>query len=440
MNHTISAFLRKSLFATAVNVYIAIIFLILLRFGIRLAGGDDGWTIGDWLINYHAGFVRRGGMGEILLALAQVFHMRAQWLTLILQMSCYFCIALVFRKLVLDSERSPWIVALLISPATLAFPLFDIFSGYRKEILFLATLAIFVYWLVYRRASDISLSIYLCLVLPIIILSHEAIFFYIPYYLGALLIALGDYRRAIAIFVLPLAFSCGALYLVLGHPGNLTIAQGVCRSVGFVWQGKYIGPCGFAIFSLSVTPNVAHNDLLLHLRACPTYKLYPILGLLSLFPLFVGFVHLRRLPSSRPRVHALAAIFFLSASLSIGLFYYALDWGRLIYMHVMAAALLTLMIECLARRERLDSITICNSVRPMSFQEDRTLPSEVRYGFNVNFRNAVAWLLIAIYASCWNLTPSPDIGYRSPPFGLIGIVHELHSKDVKKAFLGPLAS
>ena len=84
MNDTVPAFLRKSLFATAVDAYSVIIVLIQLRFGIRLAGGDDGWTIGDWLINYHAGFVRRGGMGEILLALAQVLHMRTHWLTLIL--------------------------------------------------------------------------------------------------------------------------------------------------------------------------------------------------------------------------------------------------------------------------------------------------------------------------------------------------------------------
>ena len=44
-------------------------FVILKRtFEIFLAGGHN-WGVGEWLINYNGGFVRRGLIGQILLSL-----------------------------------------------------------------------------------------------------------------------------------------------------------------------------------------------------------------------------------------------------------------------------------------------------------------------------------------------------------------------------------
>jgi hypothetical protein len=80
-----------------------------------------------------ASFVRRGLPGEVLLVIARIVHIRPSWLVLFVQISCYVCLLLVFRRLTLDSDRRPWVVALLISPATLSFPLFTRDFGFKER-------------------------------------------------------------------------------------------------------------------------------------------------------------------------------------------------------------------------------------------------------------------------------------------------------------------
>jgi hypothetical protein len=74
-----------------------------------------------------------------------------------------------------------------------------------------------------------------------------------------------------------------------------------------------------------------------------------------------------------------------SAAFSTVLFYYTSDWGRWIYMHILAAAFLILVIE---RRKQTD-ITIA---------EPEGTPI---YGP----RRIVVSTLVGIYALCWNLPP-----------------------------------
>jgi hypothetical protein len=63
-------------FQSLLDICIAIILLVLLRYGLHLAFHSDEWCVGDWLINYHAGFVRRGLAGEGILDVAHWLHIR----------------------------------------------------------------------------------------------------------------------------------------------------------------------------------------------------------------------------------------------------------------------------------------------------------------------------------------------------------------------------
>ena len=49
----------------------------------------DPWVIGDWLINYAGGFVRRGLMGELPLPAGDAGHIRTESLAYAVQLLAY---------------------------------------------------------------------------------------------------------------------------------------------------------------------------------------------------------------------------------------------------------------------------------------------------------------------------------------------------------------
>jgi hypothetical protein len=373
----------RNRFQLLLDLFIALILLVLLRFGLRLAFDSDEWCVGDWLINYHGGFVRRGLAGEVILAVARSSHVRPPWIVLFIQLLCYCILLLTFRKLVLDSSKRIWILMLTVSPATLAFPLLEIYGGYRKELLFFASLAILLFLLLYRKTSDGWLIAYLCLVLPAAILSSEVVAFYLPYYLAALILARENWRRGLLIFAVPAILACTATLFSASYLGNLHVAQTICSAAGYEWSAT--GPCSGSIAYLATTKEAAHKELSTDLQTSPVFELYPVLALLSFMPILFGVFHLSRFPALRRSIWVFGYALGSSAAFSTVLFYYTSDWGRWIYMHTLAAAFLILVIE---RRKQTD-ITIA---------EPEGTPI---YGP----RRIVVSTLVGIYALCWNLPP-----------------------------------
>jgi hypothetical protein len=365
------------------NLFIALILLVLLRFGLRLALDSDEWCIGDWLINYKAGFVRRGLTGEVILAVTHSLHVSPPWIVLLIQLLCYCILLLIFRRLVLDSSKRIWILMLTVSPATLAFPLLEIYGGYRKELLFFASLAILLFLLLYRKTSDGWLIAYLCLVLPAAILSSEIVAFYLPYYLAALIIARQNWRRGLLIFAMPAILACTATLFSAKYLGNLQVAQKICTAAGYEWSTT--GPCSGSIAYLATTKEAAHKELSTDLETSPVFKLYPVLALFSFMPISLGVFHLYRFPALRRSIWVFGYAFAASAAFSTVLFYYTSDWGRWIYMHTLAAAFLILVIE---RRKQTD----------IAIAEPEGTPI---YGS----KRIVVSTLVGIYALCWNLPP-----------------------------------
>jgi hypothetical protein len=102
-------------------------------FTIVAAGGGDHQT-GDWLISYPGQFVRRGLFGELLLRLTPPGP-ATLWILFGIQVGLYL---LILLYLLWFLERRSWswsAIALICSPAGLAFIGWDVVGGFRKEVL-----------------------------------------------------------------------------------------------------------------------------------------------------------------------------------------------------------------------------------------------------------------------------------------------------------------
>ena len=68
---------------------LTLLFLASLAIGIFDLFYQPSYVIGDWLINYSQGFVRRGLPGQTFLLLGHWFHIPVPWLALIVPASLY---------------------------------------------------------------------------------------------------------------------------------------------------------------------------------------------------------------------------------------------------------------------------------------------------------------------------------------------------------------
>ena len=65
----------------------------------------DEWMVADWLINYAAGFVRRGLSGELILFASDVFGVRANILVFVVFFSLFTILCVLFARLIRNRQN-----------------------------------------------------------------------------------------------------------------------------------------------------------------------------------------------------------------------------------------------------------------------------------------------------------------------------------------------
>jgi hypothetical protein len=366
------------------------------------------WTIGDWLINYEGGFVRRGFAGEVFLYAGRVLHISPVNLALLASLLCYAIMFFAVWKLLQVPNWNPWITALVISPVTLSFGILNIGGWGRKEILYLAGLGVLLLMLLRPKLKDWFLIATMTLICPLMVLCHEPLICFFPYYLGALVIARHSVRSAMKLALLPILFSGVALMLVVHHPGDATTAAKICDSLGELKKHA----CGGAIDYLATTKESAKALVTEDIHAYHYYTLYPIWTIAGSIPLVMAFASLWRYSQTRFALRTLAITTVISCAASTVLFLYAVDWGRWIYIHVFSIFLILLFIDH-RRQESQPSM------------RDAAQPSKWR----------LIWVGVALffYATSWSMPNIPDqvegFGYLGFPIRYI----KAHSHHVPTA-------
>ena len=379
-----------------------ILFIACLTFPITLyrALHPNGWTPGDWLVNYEGGFVRRGLPGECLLQAAHLLHLSPVLLGSLLPLAFYALLYVALWQLYRRSSGDLWTFAALVSPATLAFPILDPTGAFRKELILLLALALLLLWLARGPVKDGPLIVFLTAVGSVAILSHEGLLPYLVYLIGALWIGLGDLRRVIKVAVLPVLATLATLLTVLHHRGNTAEEQAICSSLGNAPPLV----CSGSIAYLANGTDVARSDVLRNVHAYHYMVYYPLLAVLAALPLGAMAYRLVRDRKFAPALRIIAGTAAVAFLASLPLFLYAMDWGRWIYIHVVSIFLLLLFLDV---REQASA--------PLRIEADAANAAVLGYP-----RWTPAALLL--YATCWNIPHYgnyPKKGYLNVPLHLL---------------------
>lgn len=196
----------------------------------------SGWGISDLLINYQAGFVRRGLLGEVLYQIYQICPFDVSHLLLFLIiLSAILCVSLLY----FICRRLCYSPVLLFSGFTLQFLALVEVVGVRRD--YLTLLFTFIVFWTYRRWILSSCTnwiwSFLCQLLIIVtVLLHEGAWFYtfpilcLHLFFWSVCHANEAVTRAISrckLFSIPVFLVMIALFI---HKGSNEIANGIWSS------------------------------------------------------------------------------------------------------------------------------------------------------------------------------------------------------------------
>jgi hypothetical protein len=379
------------------GLYLLFVATVSTVYGVLNARRNSGWAIGEWLTNYSAGFIRRGLVGEVVLLVGQASGVKLAWIVLAIQVAVYVIFLWCVYRLTKELRWGWMVAALLLSPATLSFIVLDPPNGFKKEILLFAALAMLICMLLFAGLADWQVVAVLSAFGVLLVLSHEPLLFYLPYFFAALAIQTGNVARSIKLAAGP-AILCGVVAIeVMRHPGDRAMAEKICSSVGGTLGPFGVtdeGVCGGAIAWLQETLGQAHAHVMMAVRVHHLFTLYGLLALLALLPAIVALVMLHRRDGARREVTVIAVCAATAFAGSLLVFYSGRDWGRWLHIHAVCLMLLVLMVS--------------RGERPATKQP-------------IRLQGARRWAavgVLAIYATCWTL-PAVDIyPARSGYYGL----------------------
>lgn len=301
---------------------------------------NNPWVIGDWLINYQGGFVRRGLIGELFILLSTLTGVPPSFFVVLTQIACYFLyFYFAWRLLSREDNLLPFLL-LVVSPYLFLFQVYGPEGGFRKEILHIALLAFLAWTSVAKAPERLERSFAaIMLVYPLLVLSHEMLAVYMPYFIALYVQNQAFSWRLIgklAGFVLP---SFVAFAVAMSFPGSAETVAGICASLG-----KYAHPVCVhdgAIAWLQVGADFGNglvSGRVENAYYIPVYIAATTVALLAFIPLAA---RIKLLWQSRLSVLCIAA----SILASLPLFFVAIDWGRFIYIHLVSLFLILLTID-----------------------------------------------------------------------------------------------
>lgn len=298
------------------------LFLILnyLFFNYRILARENGYILGDWVINYSGGFVKRGLLGHIFYSLSLYSNISIVNIIFFFSSLIYITSVYWFYLILKDRLNNNLILIFILLPSTFLFNFFDPLTVGRKEILVFFFFT-FYYLKVDKIDSFLKYKIITFIAFITIILTHEIIFFFIPY----LFILKFLYKENVNKFKFN-DYSLEFLILFFGILIFFTIIQinhlhdneVLCNSLQNIYLTK--NTC-WAIndFKSQITINFLYSYFL----EKNYYKNYLLYFILTTIPLILLIFY-----SKNKKKKKFILLSLLSLIISISFFGQVNDWGR----------------------------------------------------------------------------------------------------------------
>ena len=286
---------------------------------------SDGWSSGDWLINYSSGFIRRGLGGYMIAALAGFFGLSQLKIIIGIKLLSYLCIA-GFMLYLVCSRRVGFIEFILfLAPWAFMFDLINPTASGRKEILLFVIFCIYIF--LDRRTEKLDKAIFLRWqfwyqsgVFVFLVLCHEGLYFFLPFFGFYDVLKYGFSKRSIVSFLLAFGLASIAFLCTYSFRGTSDQAQFICSNLIAAGLDPMI--CQGGISSLS--------DFTFHLSRT-YYRIYGASALLSLLPILgLGLLLSESWPSQKVWFYGLLGCLVFT----IPLYVVSYDWGR--WIHIFA--------------------------------------------------------------------------------------------------------
>lgn len=282
--------------------------------------GGNNWGIGEWLINYDGGFVRRGLIGQILLS-SKLTGTSLLLLIICVQLILY-CVILIYLTRILKENRfSLPLVALICSPMGINFVGWDKFVLIRKEFIGLVSLVILAQYIRGKSSQKSLLWIFYALFI-LAIFSSEVNLALVPgviflFWLNSSTRSRSYFYRELFAIVFLVSLS---VLISIRFNGDREIANSICQkviSVGLDPEKNCRGAVD--VLGMSFSSMIDHL-----ISSYPIYFIYLIYLFLACLP--IVFLKSDKLN--------LCWILFLFIG-TVPLYLIAWDYGRWIFLFVL---------------------------------------------------------------------------------------------------------
>ena len=325
---------RRDLRQLGLQLVFGLIWVLALAFMVRHVNAQNGLVLGDWIIDYRQGFVRRGLIGAMLSPLADLANVAAWKLVPVVVMALWAVFLWRFAQLLAGRDKPFWYVLMLLSPAGVAFGIYQIGDVGRKELLHFALLAQFV-WLLDRRRLNTAWTVALAALAFAAGLSHEIMVFYAVYFLIAAHWSRQGRTAWLAAGAMVAAFMASvAMVALFARPFD---GKAFCASLSFQ-EGALASLCKGTILWPLQTLSASIDDTLLAISYFHYTPSYLAALLLTFLPMTL-WMQRYGAREFRQALWPIAA----AALATLPLFLIAVDWGRFIQIHVVSSALVLVL-------------------------------------------------------------------------------------------------
>ena len=303
-----------------------------------LASSWNGWSVGDWIINYDLGFIRRGLSGEFVRFVSNLLNIKLNISAYLIQCLVYFSFIFFFIYNLKNKKITFWFLLLCFTPGFLLFTYYDGMAVGRKEI---ALYALFALWIHQKINNKINIRISFVFgsALFLFTLMHESFFFYSFYFYLIACIGTSESRAKQSIaLIIPLSSALAlVITFLLGQPIDGSL---ICKDL--LSQGVSKNACDGVISFGNVSPITELQRFLSNIN----FKILNNFILIICITVIPSMLFLASIKNSNYSKHQFILWNISLILFSLPLFIIAIDWGRWISMHItMSVISLTIFLE-----------------------------------------------------------------------------------------------